>query len=608
MDFAIHPGGARMKSYLKKNSVESRSEDALWLLCSMIRRLGWRYYLFFGVTISFGAAVLLPPAYFRFFTTHVQTVSDLNVQKFLPQLFIFGFMVASVLFLSAIGNILLQEWLRLTVESDLRKGVLRSLHLTPLTILENAQRGEWLTRMTGDLQRVEDFLSDFIPNQVRMLAVVIGSAALFILYSGVLALIPILVASILAFLNFRVQVKLSPLLKQMRDLHGGVLQMLVESLEGIRTIRSHSVERFVQKQFEGKLKTITVKSFHAARILGLLIGSNELIVQTMVAFSLSVVTLSFSKGSITLESLLFYPFFIGVFFNAAQGLASGSYDWNRFFIEAGRLAQLLKEEPSDGRGSKSAAEIDLNSISVLEVSALEIGYKDKKPLIKNCDFQIGRGSMCAITGPSGCGKSTFLEVLAGLRPALSGSYRLMGSDGVHFIGVISESTLAIPLGLCAYVEQRPYIFEGTLRDNLTFGDDANNADLLWAYLDKVGLKEYATKNGGLSQILQDRGENLSEGERYRLALARALTLKRPFLICDEPFSALDKKSLNLIVELLNDESQHCGVVLVTHYIPQNLRLSRVFNLENLKMISEEKGDLGPRSGAILEGDDNRLFV
>ena len=546
-------------------------QQAMTLLLDQVRRLGWRYLGFVLAMMTFGLAALLPAQLFHTFTNILST-ENFEWRTFLWAVGGFGGLVAIALFLSTLASAYLKEWLRLEIESDLRRRVLQRLHQVPLQTLDGAQRGDWLTRMTGDLGQSEAFITESLPDQFRNAAILTGAASLFLYHSGTLGLVPLLTAIVIAVLNIIVQRKLAPILRDLRNLHGGIFHELIENLEGIRTIRSQKVEAYVQRRFDLKLNEITHKSMSVVKKLGFLLGSNSLLSQAMITLCLCAAAWGMTQGTLTLKEILFYPFFIGMFYGAAQGLAAATYDWNRFFNEGGRLGEILFGfyVPVD------TAEWDLpvSKVNKLEVNSLCFGPQAIS-LMKDLDFQIQRGSIHTIMGPSGCGKSTFLEVLAGLRPAHSGYFKVSDGDGELLINH-RLSGAGLPINLCAYVEQHPYIFEATLRENLIFGNPDRLSDaVIWETLEQASLYHFVRSRGGLDHFLSDRGRNLSEGERYRIALCRALLLGRPFLLLDEPFASLDAVSITLISKTLAELKKSTGIVVVTHYLPEGYEAEKL---------------------------------
>ena len=162
-----------------------------------------------------------------------------------------------------------------------------------------------------------------------------------------------------------------------------MFQLLLESFEGIRTIRSHSGEPYVQRHFETRLNEITTKSMRVVRYLGALIGGTRLLISgLMVTGCLTAVAWATSKGRMTVQDILVYPFFIGMFYEAAQGLAGKAYDWNRFLVQGGRLAELLYGETGrEGLSLVAREGIDPRRVARLSVSNLLIGPGRGNPFL-----------------------------------------------------------------------------------------------------------------------------------------------------------------------------------------------------------------------------------
>jgi putative ABC transport system ATP-binding protein len=185
-----------------------------------------------------------------------------------------------------------------------------------------------------------------------------------------------------------------------------------------------------------------------------------------------------------------------------------------------------------------------------------------KVLVADASFEVRRAEVLAIVGPSGAGKSSLLRLLNRLDEPTSGTVYVEGVDYKQ----IAPQELRRKLGM---VTQRPYLFPGTVADNLRFGpaqrgemlSDANVA----ALLERVGLKDYATRNVA----------NLSGGEAQRVSVARTLANSPLVLLLDEPTSALDEASKlgveSLIQEIVRDQELTC--VMVTHDVAQAVRLA-----------------------------------
>lgn len=541
------------------------ARSSLKLLAQLIRELGWRYRVYIPAYILVSAAFLLPPQLLKTFTAHAQGLSETTANDFLVLLGFFGAGIAVALWLSIYFSSWAGEWLRLTVTINLRRRLLGALHRKPLETLDSAQRGDWLTRMSGDLRGVEFFLADTLPEQLRQATLLCGATALFVFHTGPIALIPVVFALLLGWLNAVVQRRVAPTLREAREEEGRVFHFFIESFEGLRTIRSFKAESVIAHRLNAGLSRLYQIGMRIIRMMGALMGVNELASQIVITACLCFLTWSLQSGPLTVADVLVYPFYITLFLNAAKSLVAGAYDWNRFFVEGGRLAGICE----DSGEVRSGVGILANSATEkIRLRKLELGFEGQPPLLSGFDLDLNRGEILAIMGPSGCGKSTLLEVLAGLR-----------NPQVGEIFADEQLLNAVPIELSAYVEQNPYLFAGSVRENVALGLEPNDEAIRNA-LEQVDLAETFENRGGLEAEIADRGQNLSQGQRYRLALARALLADRPFLLLDEPFATVDEESAESVIRAIRNlrESRGIGVVLVTHVLPPSLEPSRVVNL------------------------------
>lgn len=553
-------------------TIPTRRKLALGLLRQIARDLRTPYGIFFTVTLFVSASSFLLPQYFLIFTENAARISEISIQEVLSKLMRYGLVVAAALGVTTFFSIYMREWFQLKVERYLRTKILARLHSFSITEIDRVQRGNWLTSVTDDLRVVERFISESLPNQVRALFVVLGTGVLFVYYSHAMAAVPIVACGIIAALNVWVQRKIAPLMDEIRGLHGDVIQSLLQSVEGIKTVRSYGAERDQVQRFGAKLAEVEKKGRRVARTFGVLLGSNDAATQALTTLSLTFIMVTLAKDEMTLAAALAYPFYLNLFYSSAESLASAALDWNEFFISGGRFAEIAHMRGAAGFIAESADEPAMKSAERVELSKITYGFNSARPLQVDFDFSCERGEIVVLTGASGVGKSTFLEVLSGIRPAFAGRWHVRASSISGWGASFGEASL--PLELTSYVEQKPYIFEGRILDNLLLGDEKGEAEV-WAALTEANLKQFVDDNGGLDYVLQDGGQNLSEGQRYRLALARALLKDRPFLLLDEPFASLDQLNVELIAETLQNCKQNRGIILVTHVIPRGLTPHRV---------------------------------
>lgn len=536
-------------------------------------RLGWRYKLWVPATVVLSAVHLLPPRFLQYFTEGTRTLAETPASDFLKLLVIFGLVIGAVQWIAMVLDGILSEWLRLVVSNGLKRDAVRSLTGMRLDALDTAKRGDWMTRLTGDLYTAEEFLTQSIPQQIAQATMLVGTAVFFFVRSGMVAVIPLVAAAILAWLNIVVQRRMGPTLGEAREIEGGVFQSMIETFEGLRTIRTYGSERFTMARLDRQLAGLYAAGMRITKSMAALMGTNELVGQLVITGILTLVAYRVQGEALTAEDALVYPFFITLFLGSAKTLVASAYDWNRFFIEGGRLASLLYDDTAkegDSEERFGAFQGEVERVTSLAARGITIAYGENAPVVREHDLLLARGEIVALMGPSGCGKSTLSESVAGLRRANEGRFTATLEDGS------TRDFPQAPPFLAAFVEQQPYLFVGTIRENIALGNESVSDSDVWRALDETGLRKVVAQRGGIDHVLADRGRNLSVGQQYRLALCRALVCGRPFLLMDEPFAALDVESVDRVVATLKAErSKGKGILLVTHLLPPGLKADRI---------------------------------
>lgn len=222
---------------------------------------------------------------------------------------------------------------------------------------------------------------------------------------------------------------------------------------------------------------------------------------------------------------------------------------------------------------------------VLEISDLQFSYNENDELkdkSKDCTqlccrkMRISAGEKIMITGESGCGKSTLLKLMQGFYPVENEKIKIYGKD-------INEYELDELRNIITYVPQDCYLFEGTVAENIAFGWNGENAPSMDMIL--VAAKEaYADKfiehlSDGYNTKVTAGGTNLSGGQRQRIAIARAFMKNAPIVLMDEPLSALDTYSENVLLKAMKALLKNKTVIMVSHRMTGMDKFERVVRIE-----------------------------
>lgn len=201
----------------------------------------------------------------------------------------------------------------------------------------------------------------------------------------------------------------------------------------------------------------------------------------------------------------------------------------------------------------------------IDIQDLSARYEGKDaPVFQALHHRFESGQLSTIVGPSGSGKSTLVSMMLGLHAPDQGNICITTESATLCLG--AELSTADWLGHVAYLPQQPFLFEGTVRENLTLGGAVETLDetQVMALFDALDLRSALGENS-LDFKLQEGGSNLSGGQQQRLALVRALQLNRPVLILDEATSSLDRQAGAAVLQLLQKEAlRGTTVILITH--------------------------------------------
>ncbi len=208
---------------------------------------------------------------------------------------------------------------------------------------------------------------------------------------------------------------------------------------------------------------------------------------------------------------------------------------------------------------------------ILEVKGVDFSYDGKRNVLQNVDMTFNKG-MTAIVGESGSGKSTVVNLIAGALRPCQGSITIGGKS----LTSLSRDDYYSRLGVVSY---NTYIFNESILDNFRMANKDVTQEEIFEALKKVNLYDYVMQNGGLEKIISEDGENISGGQRQRLALAVNLVAKKSIYIFDEATSNIDIESEAIIMREVEGLAKEATVIVISH------RLANVVNADRIYMLS-----------------------
>jgi len=247
------------------------------------------------------------------------------------------------------------------------------------------------------------------------------------------------------------------------------------------------------------------------------------------------------------------------------------------------VSQFMNETSQDEKTTHFFSRSEI--FGEVKFKEVEFSYpSSEQKVLNNVSLNFAPGEKVAILGKVGCGKTTLLKLILGLHHCISGSVLI---DGANVQQLRSED-IRKNIGV---VLQNPYLFSGTLRENIAFGlDVVSDEEILEAAKISCCLDFINKLENGFDYYLSENGRELSGGQRQALTLARAIVRKPKILLLDEPTSSMDQSTEKLVIDNLNTYFSDQTVILVTHRMSLLKMVDRVIALDDGKVTVDGKKD------------------
>ncbi|MCH7790279.1 MAG: ABC transporter ATP-binding protein, partial [Acidobacteria bacterium] len=450
----------------------------------------------------------------------------------------------------------------------LRVRVFAHLQRQPLGFFTSGRTGVLMARMTSDIEALSILFQEALVNMaVQVLTLVVITVILFTI-NAQLALITIGVIvppTLLLTLWFRTKAEIG--YDRVRDRIADILSDLSESLAGIRVIAAHNRRRHNVIAHTNIVGDHLEANLYTARATSIYTPATEAIGTIGRAVLLLVGAQMIADGSLEIGELAAFVLYLAQFFAPIQTLVQLYNTYQQGQSAVKKLAGLLGTEPAVAQ-SPDATELEITE-GAISLDHVSFSYDADAPVLHDIDMAIRGGETIAVVGPTGAGKSTIAKLIARFYDPDAGRVSIDGQD----IESVTFRSLRSQLGV---VPQEPFLFHGTIADNIGYGDPDADSAKISEIAETVGLGRLIAKlPEGINSQIHERGSSLSAGERQLIALARALLANPKILLLDEATSSLDLQSEATIETALDVASKGRTAIIVAHRLATAQRADRI---------------------------------
>ncbi|MCC7054570.1 MAG: ABC transporter ATP-binding protein [Gemmatimonadaceae bacterium] len=474
------------------------------------------------------------------------------------------------------------------VLASLRASLYRRLQLLPLSFHTAARTGDLTVRLTSDVGMLQDVaLTAALPlaADAGMLVGMLGMMFWMQPSLTALALVPL---PFFLLRWARTHRSIREVSRAQRQREGAIAATVAESFSAIKTVQALSLEEVLGKAFTRQNTKSASQGVQAKRLSAGLERSVDVLIAISTGVLLWQGTLRVMRGTMSAGELVVFVSYLKAAFKPLQSFAKYTGRLGKATAAAERVLEVMDHEIGIGDSPGAVAAPPFRG--TIEFRNLSFAYPGGRTVLSDTSFRIEAGELVAIVGASGAGKSTIANLLLRLYEPTAGSVLVDGID----VRDVTVSSLRAQVGI---VLQDTVLFAGTVRDNLTLGATRVDDALLDMALRVASADAFVrAMPDGLDSRVGERGVTLSNGQRQRIAIARAVLRATPMLVLDEPTVGLDDENERLVSEAILRLTKGRTTLLITHALHMAARADRVLVVGDGGIVEQGAPDVLLRSG------------
>lgn len=460
----------------------------------------------------------------------------------------------------------------------LRNACYEKLQFLSFRYYDTAKTGDLMSRLTGDLEAIRNFIGFGFAQILNMFLMVIFGAIMMMTMSWQLTLLTLICIPLLAYVALRFESRIHPAFQEMRLALSSLTTAVQENITGVRTVKSFAREPYEVDKFSTRNERYKTNQIHAATLWSRYFPIMEILASLSVVLLLIIGGRMVIQQTLTLGQLVAFFSLIWYIIGPMWGLGFHINNYTQSKASGERVLELLNT-PVDVRETEDPVILENDQVrGHVTFDAVTFAYGNKMPAVNNINFDAPPGTVIGFLGGTGSGKSTIIQLLMRAYNVSSGTIKLDGIN-INDIGIRSLRSQI------ASVFQETFLFSSSIRNNISYGlkdvtmEEIERAAKLAKAHDFI--MEFPE---GYDTVVGERGMGLSGGQKQRIAIARALLKNPKILVLDDATSAVDMETEHEIQSGFQEVMRGRTTFIIAHRISSLRHADEILVLDEGRVV------------------------
>lgn len=526
--------------------------------------------------IDFGCAVFAGLLELAFPLAVSKFINELLPGQDWPLILLACVVLLSIYALNTVLNYVVTYWghmLGINIETNMREKMFAHLQKLSFRFFDNRKTGHLIGHLTNDLNDIGEVAHHGPEDVFIAVMTLIGSFWLMANINLELALLTFIIIPIMAWVIIVFGGRMTKTYRRLFGDVGNFNARIEDNVGGMRVVQS-----FANEEHEKKLFAVDNANFRLTKLLAYKTMAKSISVSYMMMRLVTVFVMIsgawfYIDGRINMGDFMAFLLLSNIFFRPIEKINAVIESYPKGIAGFKRYLEIIDTEPeiADRKDAVELREVKGD----IRFENVSFGYESSRRILNNISLSIRPGETVAFVGPSGAGKTTICSLLPRFYEVEEGRITVDGVD----IRDIKLQSLRKQIGI---VQQDVFLFSGTIKENIAYGDLTATEDQIWEAARRASLEELIKSlPEGMDTIIGERGVKLSGGQKQRLSIARMFLKNPPILILDEATSALDTETEALIQQSLAELSVGRTTLVIAH------RLTTIKNADRIIVVNTD---------------------